>query len=222
MAMAMSRIDRSNRHPRWRTMLLSILVVCGLGVVVSPQVQLDVCGCKNNPGTLGNFDTTVPSTYPPGVSTPSATTMDIQLPPDGVLVFDSMNLQERPPYIGYGSTIRFIRNAAGAPVVAAAAAGVRCSSRRTARSRSMGRSLPTERMAEEWGTRIVHRPAAAAAEGRYACSPRRSTGVATSTREQAAAAAFRPSPGRSGWRRSTTIPAAATPPRWRRPRPDPD
>ena len=66
--MAMVRDTRSIHLPRWRTMLLSMLLVCGLGVVVSPQVQLDVCGCKNNPASLGNFDTLDAATYPPGTT----------------------------------------------------------------------------------------------------------------------------------------------------------
>jgi hypothetical protein len=42
--------------------------------------------------------------------------MEIPLPADGVMVFNSLNLVERPPYIGYGLTIRFVRNAANTPV----------------------------------------------------------------------------------------------------------
>jgi hypothetical protein len=107
---------RSIHHPRWRTVLLSALLVCGLGVVVSPQVQLDVCGCRNSPGTLGSLEATDPSTYPPGTTSLQINTMEIPLPPDGVLVFNGINLVERPPYIGYGLTVRFIRNAANTPV----------------------------------------------------------------------------------------------------------
>ena len=94
-----------------RTALFSMIIVCGLGVVVSPQVQLDVCGCKNNPASLGNFDSKDTSTYPPGTTSNAVNTMEIPLPADGVLVFNSINLVERPPYIGYGLTVRFIRNA---------------------------------------------------------------------------------------------------------------
>ena len=99
-----------------RTALFSMIIVCGLGVVVSPQVQLDVCGCKNNPASLGNFDSKDTSTYPPGTTSNAVNTMEIPLPADGVLVFNSINLVERPPYIGYGLTVRFIRNAGNTPV----------------------------------------------------------------------------------------------------------
>jgi len=99
-----------------RTALFSMIIVCGLGVVVSPQVQLDVCGCKNNPASLGNFDTKNPSSYPPGSTNNNINTMEIPLPDDGVMVFDSINLVERPQFVGFGLTVRFIRNAANTPV----------------------------------------------------------------------------------------------------------
>ena len=114
--MAMVRDVRSIHHPRWRTMLVSMLLVCGLGVVVSPQVQLDVCGCKNNPATLGDFDTASPAPFPPGITLTGINTIDIQLPPDGVMVFNSLKVRERPPYFGYGMSVRFLRNAANTPV----------------------------------------------------------------------------------------------------------
>ena len=109
--------DQTDRHDRWRVILASMVLVCALGVVVSPQVQLDVCGCKNNPATLGDFDTASPAPFPPGITLTGINTIDIQLPPDGVMVFNSINVRERPPYVGgYGMTVRFIRNAANTPV----------------------------------------------------------------------------------------------------------
>ena len=109
---------------RWRVILTSAALVCVLGVVVSPQVQLDVCGCKNSPATLGNFDTANPATYPPGTTFPSINFMDIPLPPDGVMIFDSINLTERPAWVGYGLTVRFIPNAANTPVTLLVAGNV--------------------------------------------------------------------------------------------------
>jgi hypothetical protein len=109
---------------RWRVLLASAALVCGLGVDVSPQVQLDVCGCKNSPATLGNFDTSNPATYPPGTTFPSINVMDIPLPPDGVMIFDSIHLVERPAWVGYGLTVRFIPNAANTPVTLLVAGNV--------------------------------------------------------------------------------------------------
>ena len=122
--MAMSQEAPSIRHPRWRTVLFSLLFVCGLGVVVFPQVTLDVCGCKNNPASLGNFDSGNVASFPPG-TTVGTTTMSIPLPADGVLVFNNISLAERPPYVGgYGLTITFVRNSANTPVTILASGNV--------------------------------------------------------------------------------------------------
>ena len=103
------------RHIPRRVMAFSLMLVSGLSVVVSPQAQLDVCGCRNNPGSLGSFDSADAATYPPGATFPSEFTMDIPLPADGVMVFNHLNLVPRPQF-GGGLTIRFIRNAANTPV----------------------------------------------------------------------------------------------------------
>jgi len=112
--MEMFQLDKTVRQSHWRVALLSIVFVCGFGVVVSPQVQLDVCGCKNNPASLGNFNTLDPSTYPPGTITGSRI-LEIPLPADGVMVFNSMNFQLRPADAGF-LPVTFIRNAANTPV----------------------------------------------------------------------------------------------------------
>lgn len=109
---------------RRRVMLASAALVCALGVGVSPQVQLDVCGCKNSPANLGNLDTSNPATYPPGTTFPSINVMDIPLPADGVMIFDNINLAERPAWVGYGLTVRFIPNAANTPVTILASGNV--------------------------------------------------------------------------------------------------
>ena len=115
--MAMSQDTQSVRFRHGRLMLMSMLLVGGFSVVVSPQVQLDVCGCKNSPASLGNFDTADVSTYPPGTTVGTYNTQEIPLPPDGVLVFDNFTVRERPPYVGgYGFNLRFTRNAANTPV----------------------------------------------------------------------------------------------------------
>jgi hypothetical protein len=93
--------------------VLSLAIVGGLGVVGSSQVQLDVCGCKNNPGSLGNFNTLDPNTYPPGTATGYGYLV-LPLPPDGVMVFNSMNIQWRPGDPGY-LEVFFARNAANTP-----------------------------------------------------------------------------------------------------------
>ena len=113
-ALHFARVEGSVRRSQWRVALLSMVFVCGFGVVVSPQVQLDVCGCKNNPGSLGDFNTLDPATYPPGTIS-AFRVLAIPLPPDGVLVFNSMNLQLRPMDGGF-LPVTFTRNAANTPV----------------------------------------------------------------------------------------------------------
>jgi hypothetical protein len=113
--MEMFQVDKSLRQSPWRVVLLSMVFVCGFGVVVMPQaVQLDVCGCKNNPASLGDFNTLDPSTYPAGTIT-AFRVLQIPVPADGVMVFRSMNLQFRPQDAGF-LPITFIRNAANTPV----------------------------------------------------------------------------------------------------------
>ncbi|MEN3340224.1 MAG: hypothetical protein V7647_3900 [Acidobacteriota bacterium] len=114
--MATSKENVPHGRPRWHVLLLSLILVSGAGVVVPGQVQLDVCGCRNNPITLGNFDTADPATYPAGTTFPTINVMNIPLPADGVMVFSSMNLRERPQWFAYGLTINFLHNAANTPV----------------------------------------------------------------------------------------------------------
>ena len=53
--MEMANGNHSSRRARQRTLLFSMLLVAGFGVVVSPQVQLNVCGCANNPCFAGDL-----------------------------------------------------------------------------------------------------------------------------------------------------------------------
>src|SRR5262245_29243172 len=112
--MFMSEAQSSGSRSRRRTLLVSAVLVCGLTVVVSPQIQLDVCGCKNNPASLGDFDTLNASSFPPGTIAGSRS-LQIPLPADGVMVFNSVNLAPRPADSG-ALTVSFIRNAANTPV----------------------------------------------------------------------------------------------------------
>jgi hypothetical protein len=99
------------------TLFAALLVATALAMVGHAQ-QLDICGCKNNPGNLGTFDTlnaaTMQSVF--GVS-PIIVNQKIQvpLPADGVLVLSGMNLQPRPAD-GGTLTVSFIKNAANTPV----------------------------------------------------------------------------------------------------------
>lgn len=75
---------------------------------------LDICGCSNNPNTLGAFDTLNANTYPAGTIS-QYRHITLPLPADGILVFDSMNIKPRPSDQG-ALTVDFQRNAANSPV----------------------------------------------------------------------------------------------------------
>ena len=98
----------------WRKIGIALLLATALEAPGSAQQQLDVCGCKNNPASLGAFDTLNSATWPPGTIS-AFRSIQIPLPPDGVLVFSSMNIVFRPTDGGV-ITVSFIKNAANTPV----------------------------------------------------------------------------------------------------------
>jgi hypothetical protein len=120
--MLMSEQKPSIARARWRAMFASALFVCGFTAVVSPQIQLDVCGCKNSPASLGNFDTLNSASYPPGTVS-AFRVLQVPLPADGVLVFNSVNLQARPSD-NNSLTVTFVRNAANTPATLLVAGNV--------------------------------------------------------------------------------------------------
>jgi hypothetical protein len=76
---------------------LIALSLLARGSLVHAQVQIDICGCTNNPASLGDLDSgSTLTAAQQQVMTRGFRTLDIQLPPDGVLVFDSMNLRAAP------------------------------------------------------------------------------------------------------------------------------
>lgn len=99
---------------RTRAMVLAALFVAAALATVGHAQGIDICGCKNNPGNLGNFDTLNAATWPPG-TTSAFRLIQIPLPADGVMVFSSMNLQLRPSDSGL-LIVSFIKNAANTPV----------------------------------------------------------------------------------------------------------
>jgi len=80
-------------------------------LMIAPAFQaatLDICGCATIQG-LRPFDTSDPTTYPPGTSDQGTFgTITIPLPADGVLKFSSVKIQNRQ--------VRFTTNAANTPV----------------------------------------------------------------------------------------------------------
>src|SRR3954454_2789687 len=99
-----------------RSLFIALSTATALAVVGHAQ-QFDVCGCKNNPGNLGSFDSNNAATYASLGLSPTFVSRSIQipLPADGVLVLSGMNLQLRPSDSGI-LTVNFVKNAANTPV----------------------------------------------------------------------------------------------------------
>jgi len=83
------------------------------------HAQLDICGCNGNPASNGDFDTANPTPAQQALISSSAQQkLEIVLPADGVLVFNSLNLRPRTTPNDFGTlTITFKRNAANTPVM---------------------------------------------------------------------------------------------------------
>lgn len=76
--------------------MLALLGVAGalLGASRAAHAQGSICGCEGVP-SLGAFDSRDPATWvAAGVTSPTTQTLRFALPPDGVLVFDSMRIDE--------------------------------------------------------------------------------------------------------------------------------
>ena len=96
---------------RLRGVAFGVLAVA-LTVPSVSQAQLDICGCAGAP-SLGAFDSSEPTSYPPG-TTFGSTNLTIPLPDDGILIFDSFRVSTSE-FGGYVN-IRFEPNAANTPV----------------------------------------------------------------------------------------------------------
>ncbi len=99
------------KQKRVKTLVLAASI-CLLPVVT--HAAYDICGCAGSPESLGVFDTTDPSTWPPGTTTVGTynETMTIPLPSDGVLIFDSVLIARRYTSLD----IRFTPNNNNTPV----------------------------------------------------------------------------------------------------------
>src|SRR5262245_27537392 len=113
-------ITGSNMHDTWmrRVRLAFLLAATVLAAPLVAQAPLpDFCGCRDNPNSLGAFDTRDKNTWPPG-STVSGAVLTLPVPADGVLVFDSMRLEWGANQGVACCTVEvgFQRNAANTPV----------------------------------------------------------------------------------------------------------
>jgi hypothetical protein len=111
--------SRSSRDIKWgRRIRLALVALCAVlaAPVIAQTLPPDLCGCRNH-SSLGDFDTRNASTWPPG-TTQSNGILTLQLPPDGVFVFDSMHLEYAAPALTTCCFVQvaFQRNAANTPV----------------------------------------------------------------------------------------------------------
>jgi hypothetical protein len=87
-----------------------------LAAVAFPaSAQQNLCGCEDDPRSLGAFDAADPATFPPG-TTSAYRSRTIPLPPDGVLVFDSFRVRGAASDGSCCVTVSFAGNAANTPV----------------------------------------------------------------------------------------------------------
>jgi hypothetical protein len=103
------------RHelPKRRSFEALRIVMMLAGLLCLPVVglaQYDICGCEGHPDSLGAFNLDDPATWPPGTKQ-STNRIDIPLPPDGVMVFDSFST-----VASTSLNIHFVRNARNTPV----------------------------------------------------------------------------------------------------------
>src|SRR5688572_20082726 len=99
------------KRRQWYAALAAVLCTAGAWPLVG-QTAPDFCGCRNHPASLGHFDMALTSTYPPG-TTIANRVVQIPLPADGVLVFESFRAVRPDPF---SWSIGFQRNDANTPV----------------------------------------------------------------------------------------------------------
>jgi hypothetical protein len=73
-----------------------VIALLARGSLIHAQAPLDICGCTNNPASLGDVDAANLTAAQQQVMTRGFRTLEIRLPPDGVLVMDSLNLRWAP------------------------------------------------------------------------------------------------------------------------------
>jgi hypothetical protein len=113
-----------NRHRTVRTRIGIGLALAMLlsGAATSVQAQnTDFCGCAGAPNSLGNFVSFDQATWPAGTVQRNdffggcEDAIEVPLPPDGVVVFDSIDVN-RVTSRGCNANLTFTRNDANTPV----------------------------------------------------------------------------------------------------------
>ncbi|PYQ42506.1 MAG: hypothetical protein DMF77_12700 [Acidobacteria bacterium] len=97
--------------------LVAVVLVCVLTWPAHAQSPPppDICGCASHPASLGAFDTRDNGTWPAG-TVQNYNSLLLPVPPDGVLVFDSIHVEWRGALPCCGAELRFAANAANTPI----------------------------------------------------------------------------------------------------------
>jgi hypothetical protein len=104
----------------WARAIRIVLIATGVTLafpLIAQTPTPDICGCRDNPNSLGAFDLRDRNTWPPG-TTVSGSSVTIPLPADGVMVFDSMFFDWSSAAVPTCCPVRvsFAPNAANTPV----------------------------------------------------------------------------------------------------------
>jgi hypothetical protein len=110
----------AHRNRSWaRRVRVALIVACAALAwpIIAQSPQPDLCGCRDNPNSLGAFDLRDKNTWPPG-TTVNGRFVTVPLPADGVLVFDSIFLDWNSQVIPSCCPVEvgFAPNAANTPV----------------------------------------------------------------------------------------------------------
>jgi len=117
---------QTQRRRRSGVRVLAAALVLGAALAAAPgagaQPSFDFCGCAGSPSSLGSFHSDEPGTWPAGTRLTGSTcapVLEIPLPEDGVLVFDSFtvnNTNDSGCNPTANATVVFVPNAANTPV----------------------------------------------------------------------------------------------------------
>jgi hypothetical protein len=98
---------------RWSWAVIACLM---LAAPMASAQDRDICGCRDSVTSFGDFVASDPATWTAvGATAPTAASIVIPLPDDGVMIFDSFNIDSQSGSAS-GVTVSFARNLSNTPV----------------------------------------------------------------------------------------------------------
>ena len=113
-------MQQRNRGRSRSALALALATICA-SATATAQSTTDFCGCAGSPNSLGSLVSRTESSWPPGTVQRNdffggcEDAIEVPLPPDGVVVFDSIDLNGTT-LRGCNANLTFSRNAANTPV----------------------------------------------------------------------------------------------------------